>query len=138
MHAYSERSRLGSRVKIALGLVAALFTMTLAVVVGNRLSDQALAVLAGAVCGVAAAIPTSLLIVAVTRRRDESRAAPPATPPYGNYPPLVVVTGPGPQQGAAGWNALPASMTGLPAERRFTVVGSPGLEQEVSQVERYP
>jgi len=136
MHEYSERSRLGSRIKIALGLLAAVFTMTLAVVVGNRLSDQALAVLAGAVCGVAAAIPTSLLIVAVTRRRDESRVAPTA-PTYGNYPPVVVVTGPGPQQQASGWNALPASMVTAPTERRFTVVGSPGVEQEVSHVERY-
>jgi hypothetical protein len=54
--------------KIFAGLVAMAFAVTLAAVVGRRLSDEALAVLAGAVCGVGAAIPTSLLIVAVTRR----------------------------------------------------------------------
>ena len=54
-----NRSRGGSRLKIFAGLVALAFAVTLAVIVGNRLSDEALAVLAGAVCGVGAAIPTS-------------------------------------------------------------------------------
>jgi len=40
------------RLKIFAGLVVMAFAATLAVVVGNRLSDEALAVLAGAVCGV--------------------------------------------------------------------------------------
>lgn len=43
----------------------------LAVLLGNRLNDEALAVLTGAVCGVGAAIPTSLLVVAVSRRHNE-------------------------------------------------------------------
>lgn len=48
--------------------------VTLAVTLGSRLGDQALAVLAGAVCGVGAAIPTSLLIVAIITRRMGDRA----------------------------------------------------------------
>jgi len=71
-----NRSRGASRVKIFAGLVAMAFAVTLAVIVGSRLSDEALAVLAGAVCGVGAAIPTSLLIVAVSRRQDERRVQP--------------------------------------------------------------
>jgi len=57
------------RLKVFVGLVVIAFSVALAAIVGNRLSDEALAVLAGAVCGVGAAIPTSLLIIAVSRRR---------------------------------------------------------------------
>jgi hypothetical protein len=106
--------------KVFAGLVGLGFAVTLAVVVGNRLSDEALAVLAGTVCGVGAAIPTSLLIVAVTRRRDEPRVQP--TMSQGPYPPVVVVTPPGGQQQPAGWNTLPPSLQ-APIQRHFTVVG---------------
>jgi hypothetical protein len=78
------------------------FAVTLAAIVGNRLSDQALAVLAGAVCGVGAAIPTSLIIVAVTRWRGESRGTSGLNPAMqspahqqGAYPPVAP---PGAQQ----------------------------------------
>jgi len=94
--------------------------VTLAVIVGNRLSDESLAVLAGAVCGVGAAIPTSLLIVAVARRRDEPRVQP--TMPQGAYPPVVVVTPPGGQQRPNTWDAFPPSLS-TPMQRHFTVVG---------------
>jgi len=73
-----------------ISLVAlALAVTALAVVIGNCLSDEALAVLAGAVCGVGAAIPTSLLIVAVSWKCDEQREPLPA--PQGAYPPIVVI-----------------------------------------------
>jgi hypothetical protein len=106
--------------KIFGGLVMTAFAVTLAVVVGNRLSDESLAVLAGAVCGVGAAIPTSLLIVAVARRRDEPRVQPPM--PQGAYPPVVVVTPPGGQQRPNTWDAFPPSLS-APMQRHFTVVG---------------
>lgn len=56
-------------------LLALAFVITLAYIVGNRLSDEALGVLAGAVCGVGSAIPVSLLIFALSqmRRRNEPR-----------------------------------------------------------------
>ena len=61
----------------AIGLtIAAAFAITLAVLIGNRLSTEAMAVLAGAVCGVAAALPTSLLIIAVTQRARHTQSAP--------------------------------------------------------------
>jgi hypothetical protein len=120
--------------KIFAGLVALAFAVTLAVIVGSRLSDEALAVLAGAVCGVGAAIPTSLLIVAVSRRRDERRVQPSA--PQGPYPPVVVVAPPGVQQRPNGWNTLPPSLA-APMQRQFTVVGGAPGDAEVMFDERY-
>jgi drug/metabolite transporter (DMT)-like permease len=113
-----------SRLAVLAGLVVASFGIALALVVGNRLSDEALAVLAGAVCGVGAAIPTSLLVVAVSRRRDEPHARPAPPNPYqGAYPPVVVIAPPGAaQQGANAWNGLPSSFD-APIQRQFTVVG---------------
>jgi hypothetical protein len=110
-------------------VVVVAFVMTLALVVGNRLSDEALGVLAGAVCGVGAAIPTSLIVVAVTRRRESSEPrrtsyqSPDAWPRPNPYPPVVVVAPPtGQQRSHQNWNALPPSLS-APMERNFTVVG---------------
>jgi len=131
-----------NRLKIFAGMVMLVFAVTLAVIVGNRLSDEALAVLAGAACGVGAAIPTSLLIVAVSRRREErrgfgelSRAVQPSAP-QGVYPPVIVVTPPGGQQRPDAWNALPSSLT-APIQRHFTVVGGAPANAEVMSHERY-
>ena len=115
------------RLKLLAGLTVMAFAVTLAVIVGNRLSDEALGVLAGAVCGVGAAIPTSLLVVAVSRRRGESRDAGPfghatQSPHAGPYPPVVVITPPTGQQRPDAWSGLPPALSG-PGQRRFTVVG---------------
>jgi len=128
----NQNSRWG-RLKILSGLTVMAFAVTLAVVIGNRLSDQALAVLAGAVCGVGAAIPTSLLIVAVSRRREEPRVQP--TAHQGTYPPVVVVTPPGVQQRPNAWNALPPSLA-APMQRNFTVVGGTPADTEVTTYAR--
>jgi len=120
MNETGNRSGAWNRLKVFVGLVTLAFAVALAVVIGNRLSDEALAVLAGAACGVGAAIPTSLLIVAVSRKRDEQREPLPA--PQGTYPPVVVVAPSGGQQLPHGWNALPPSLS-APMQRNFTVVG---------------
>ena len=134
-----NRSRGGGRLKIFAGLVAMAFAVALAMVIGRRLSDEALAVLAGAVCGVGAAIPTSLLIVAVSRRREEQRAQP-AVPqgmyPQGMYPPVVVVAPPAGPQRYNDWNPFPPSLT-APVQRQFTVVGGAPIDAEVRTYERY-
>ena len=121
------RGHTGRRLKIFAGLVVMAFAVTLAVIVGNRLSNESLAVLAGAVCGVGAAIPTSLLIVAVARRREEPRAQPPA--PQSAYPPVVVVTPQGGPQRPGTWSALPPTW-GEPTQRHFTVVGDGSSDPE--------
>ena len=127
----------GGRLKVFAGLAVTVFAVTLALVIGNRLSDEALAVLAGAVCGVGAAIPTSLLVVAVSRRRDDPRVQPATYQPFsqgpypqGTYPPVVVVAPPGGQQGTNAWNVLPPSF-GVPTQRHFTVVGGASVDAEM-------
>ena len=115
------------RLKVLTGLTVIAFAVTLAIVVGSRLSNQALAVLAGAVCGVGAAIPTSLLIVAVSRRRDEPRNQ--SVAHHGAYPPVVVVAPPGVQRLPDAWHMPPLSLT-TPTQRHFTVVGGSPADME--------
>jgi hypothetical protein len=120
-----------SRLKVFAGLATTVFAVTLALVVGNRLSDEAMAVLAGAVCGVGAAIPTSLLVIVVSRRRDEPRAELSAQSPrqHGVYPPVVVVAPPGGQRWAGDWSTSSPTLT-APVQRQFSVVGG---EQETQR-----
>ncbi len=49
-------------------LVGMAFAVTLAVVVANRLSEQALAVAVGALCGIAASVPVSIAFVIAASR----------------------------------------------------------------------
>lgn len=140
-----DRSGDRSRSKVFAGLMAMTFAATLAMIVANRLSDESLAVLAGAMCGVGAAIPTSLLVVLVSRQRDERREREwerererervQTTRPQGVYPPVVVVAPPAGQQRAGDWNMLASPLT-TPAQRQFTVVGGTSVDAEVSY-ERY-
>lgn len=122
------------------GTVVVTFAVALAVVIGQRLSDQAISILAGAVCGVGASIPTSLMIVWVTRRREETRSREPERPTSGMYPPVVVVQPPpqmgyGPAQGSGQLSPYGMQHPGAmpPSMREFTVVGD-GMEQ---RSERY-
>ncbi len=115
---------------IAFSLLAGI--VTLAVIIGQRLSTDAMAVMAGVVFGVAASIPTSLLIALAARgsrrpeppyRRDDYQPSPPA--------PQIYVVSPGqapalPGQGAGIQSVLPQPPGGAymaePA-RRYKVVG---------------
>ena len=112
------------RLKTFAGLVAVAFAVTLALIVGNRLSTEALGVLAGAVCGVGAAIPTSLLIVAVTRGRSDSKPREASIAPsqrQGTYPPVVIIN-PGQDGQYRGYDQLP-DLEHPRSERSFTIVG---------------
>lgn len=123
------------------------FGIALAIVIGVRLEQAALSVTVGVVCGVAASIPTSLLIVSALRWRDarnghssprrgraewsyspQSRAdwrKPETVQP----PPIVVVTSPtAPQQPQqAGWSGEYATTT--PTQREFSVIGDDEIEE---------
>jgi hypothetical protein len=135
----NHRTRESRNLKVFLGFVALTFAVTLAVIVGNRLSDEALAVLAGAVCGVGAAIPTSLLIIAIARRRDSPPQDQPAMYPQqqGVYPPVIVVAPPNMQQQPYNWNGgYPPSLS-PPTQRQFTVVGGTPTHMEARSDERY-
>jgi len=112
------RGQAGARLRLFASIVGVAFTVTLAVVVGQRLSDQAMAVLAGTACGVGASIPTSILIIWAMRRQQ--RAQQPQAPPLPNaYPPVVVVQPPAQASlpGPQGYLNLP------PVRRKFTIVG---------------
>ena len=133
---YEEHNSRWGRLRVFAAVVTVAFAMTLALVVGNRLSDEALGVLAGAVCGVGAAIPTSLIVVGVTRRRDgpDSRQAlgqqPAGWVRPNPYPPVVVVSPPaGQHRSYQDWNALPSSLS-TRMERNFTVVGGVSADRE--------
>ncbi len=118
----SLEQKVTKRLGIALLIFTAAFGLTMAVVVGQRLSDQALAVIAGAVCGVVASIPPSLLIIWVTKRKQERPQA-----WAGPYPPVVVVQPPlGYPAGDANRYLQPPMMgssMAQPIPREFIVVG---------------
>jgi hypothetical protein len=124
-----------------LGLV---FVVTLAVVVGQRLSAQAMAVVIGILAGIAASIPTSLFVVWVTSRLALPRGGYDAPPrPEPRERPIVVMQAPPPAPAYRPGNGYGApnadgynngSYSGQPQvlpPRRFTVVGGgPVLEPD--------
>jgi len=115
---------------MVLGLV---FGITLAVVVGNRMSAEAMAVVVGVVCGVAAGIPTSvLLVLAMGRREQRGHGAEEQAPRYGASPPVVVIQGGAPQALPPGQEVgyWPAAQPMAHAQRDFHVVGDDDLAED--------
>lgn len=115
--------------KRLLGLSIMAGIVTLAIIIGQRMSTDAMAVIVGVVFGVAASIPTSLLIALATRsarRHDDPpyrRADYQPTPP----PPQIYVVNPGAYPGASdpAQIAAPQQQTfSMPVpQRRWVVVG---------------
>jgi hypothetical protein len=115
------------QVALVLGLV---FVVTLAVMVGRQMSSEATAVVIGIICGVAAGIPTSmLLLVALTRRDRRKEEESKRQSKRNQYPPVVVIQGGGAQglpqypQGSY-W---PSPAPGPAVDRQFQVVGDDDL-----------
>ena len=127
--------------KTILLIVLLAFAVSLAVVVGQRLSSEAMAVIIGVLAGVAASIPTSLIVVWVALRVRGGQAevvverpapepkivvmAPPAAAPAGAYAPQI----------GAGYFPLTDArlapqmpLTRQPFGRQFTVIG--GADEE--------
>jgi hypothetical protein len=114
----------------ALIVVSVAFSTSLAVVIGARMSPDAIAVVIGIVCGVLASIPTTAILVWVLRQRDrqlEGQAG--QARPFGHYPPVVVVNGQG-TNGSAGMYQPPALTAGAvsPGQRTFKVIGQENTE----------
>ncbi len=104
-------------------IVGVAFAISLAVVIGTRLSPDAMAVVVGIVCGVLASVPTSAILVWVLRLRDKQLEAQLSqSRPYGQYPPVVVVNGQG-QNGMHGPPSPAALSSGNGSSRNFKVVG---------------
>ena len=111
-------------------IIGVVFAVTLAAVMGLRMSPDAMAVVIGIICGVLASIPTSALLVWVMRQRDrqlETQLGPARQ--YSQFPPVVVVNG----QGTHGFNGAPVAPQ-LPAgitnggPRNFKVIGQENTE----------
>ena len=87
------------------------FGITLAIIIGLRLSQEALAVLIGAAIGVAATLPSTLLLVWLVNRPQPIAPPPSITiiPPPTSIPPTAAPT-------------LPA-----PAKRQFVIIGGDEL-----------
>lgn len=117
------------------GMIA--FGITLAIIIGQRLSSEAMAVLLGVVTGIVSSVPTSLLIVWIATRNIAKRidelshavtppAAPAPSPKEEPLPRMVlvqpstvpIVNAYAPQQA---WAQAAASSMNPP--RRFTVIG---------------
>jgi hypothetical protein len=109
------------------------FGVTLALVIGQRMSTDAMAVVLGVAVGVAASVPTSILLVALVRRsqREAGGRLEPAQAAYALPPqqqPNIIVLNPGDLQGQRTGHS--AYMPQPPAEllqdaglRRLRVVG---------------
>lgn len=134
-----EQESLSGRIERFVGLVGAIFAVTIAVLVTQRLSRDALAMLIGLACGIGAITPTALLGLWLWQR-EMKRAARQAQEqalvlqraaqvPAPQSPPVVVIAPPG--MGAPGYGygqrslENPYAAWGQPssAERRFTIVG---------------
>ena len=101
--------------KLAIVAVIA-FAVTLAVIIGQRMSTDAMAVVIGVACGVVASIPTSLLILAVSNRRGEREVQ-----QRRDYPPVVIVN-PGNNQPRYLQPPFPTPLS-QGQERQFRVIG---------------
>jgi hypothetical protein len=118
------------KAKHVLAGMAGVFVAALAVIIGQRMSTDAMAVVVGVIFGVAASIPTSLLVVVVTRRAQERGMRDTRGERQQMQPPVIVVN-PGGSQSAgrhSGYQSPPLRM-GLhsaPA-RRFHIVGNAGV-----------
>jgi len=125
------------------------FGITLAIIIGQRLSSEAMAVLLGVVTGIVSSVPTSLLIVWIATRNIAKRidevaqmvtppAAPAPSPKEEPMPRVILMQQPAPVMNAyapqQGWAQAAASPMSPP--RRFTVIG--GNEEStvrISEVE---
>ncbi len=118
------------------------FAITLALVVGQRLSTEAMAVMVGVVAGVAASIPTSLIVVWIARR---ALRAPPSDGPSPEtrleFPErdtkIIVVPAPAATYPAGNsylpWRVPPAQYAPAAPPRQFTIIGGEASEDNLLQ-----
>ncbi len=103
----------------------ALFPITLALILGLRMSADAMAVIIGIIFGLLASVPTSLMLVWTLRQRDKQIEAQLQGRSPGHYPPVVVVNG---QPAGNGYQAPPIPSVSSAGSREFKVVGQDNTE----------
>lgn len=133
------------RTTLLLGVIA--FSITLAIILGNKVNQTTASVIIGVAAGVAASIPTSFILLILLRNRQRPtleqgsqiryppvQRAQPAAISRGGWsmpqPPVIVVTPSGNygshaqyQQGPVYPDQMPVL---TPAPREFQVIGEPG------------
>jgi hypothetical protein len=110
-------------------VISVAFAVTLAVVIGTRLSPDAMAVVVGIVCGVLASIPMTAILVWTLRVRDrqlEAQLGPQRM--MGQYPPVVVVNGQGTNGNGGPVPVALGSGNGTNGSRSFKVIGQETTE----------
>jgi len=126
-------------------VIGSAFAVTLAVIIGQRLSAEAMAVTVGVVAGVAASIPTSLIVVWFATRTVVAQSTPqpeprmvmmPQASPLGMQMPTAQN-----YAGFPGQAYMPPTMPQLQmpvqfAPRQFNVIG--GSEMETFQPQTQP
>jgi hypothetical protein len=108
-------------VKISGTIVVGLLLLAIAVaaIAGSRLSDQAVAIVAGVACGVGLAVPLGVTIgVLIGTSRNRQASIEPAPPR------IIVVPSAPPSPSHA---VLPAATT--PAPRSFTIIGEDDTDE---------
>lgn len=98
-----------------------LLAIGLAVVVGPRLSDQVIAALAGATCGIGLAAPLGIAVgVSIGSTRHRAQPMQPAAPPQ-----VIVMSPPNvqPPHTSPAYPYSPTPLPVIPAPRTFTIIG---------------
>jgi hypothetical protein len=108
------------KIGVVAAIAIALLAIALAIVIGSRLSDQAVAALAGAACGVGLAGPLGLTL-GIYAGAARGRAASQTT--HAPLPPQVIVipAPPAPASNAPAYHPAPGAF--LPSARTFTIIG---------------
>lgn len=113
--------------------MSALFVVAIAIVIGLRMSPDAVAVIIGIICGMVATVPTTFLLIYTLRQRDRQQMLSHQHHQGSYYPPVVVVNGQGQPTSFSGnpgglghQNYLPSSEGG----RSFKVVGQEATPTE--------
>jgi hypothetical protein len=112
-----------------IGLGVVVFAVTLGVYIGTHLSNEAMSVLTGAVCGVGATLPAAIIagLVLLRRREREDMTVRASPPPQSVYPPVIVVAPPAMNALQSPNSAyMPAPPVAPP--RQFTVIGDDPLD----------
>ncbi|MEJ2209974.1 MAG: hypothetical protein P8129_13160 [Anaerolineae bacterium] len=118
------------QVMVAMSLI---FVGVLAVIVAKQMSAEAMAVVIGIICGVLAAIPTSLLLLVVLTRSERRRYdEEDRKKSQRQYPPVVVIQGGAPQALPPGTPAgyWPSPAPGPLNDRQWQVVGGEDLLED--------
>jgi hypothetical protein len=118
---------------IVLSLTGIAFGVTLAVLIGTRLSAEALSVVAGAACGVGALLPLVAVLAGLLLRRNDNLNS--ERQARASYPPVIVVAPPAAlppgQTWASGPHAQPVSYNAAGyanITRQFSIIGNDGEE----------